>query len=107
MMRCSPRLLSLFILIFVAASCAPAIAPHGTENDKPTILPDAFLTRDGLRLPLRRWEAVKPRAIIVALHGIWIWCSSMQPTPGATAAFFPAGYYANRFRVSGGPAWFC
>jgi alpha-beta hydrolase superfamily lysophospholipase len=70
MMRCSPRFLSLFILIFVAASGAPAIAPHGTENDKPTILPDAFLTRDGLRLPLRRWEAVKPRAIIVALHGM-------------------------------------
>jgi alpha-beta hydrolase superfamily lysophospholipase len=31
---------------------------------------DAFLTRDGLRLPLRHWNAQHPRAVIVALHGM-------------------------------------
>lgn len=29
-----------------------------------------FITRDGLRLPLRHWDAAKPRAVIVALHGM-------------------------------------
>ncbi|MDE2181487.1 MAG: lysophospholipase [Alphaproteobacteria bacterium] len=31
---------------------------------------DYFLTRDGLRLPLRHWDAAHPRAIVVALHGM-------------------------------------
>jgi alpha-beta hydrolase superfamily lysophospholipase len=31
---------------------------------------DAIVARDGMRLPLRRWEADKPRAVIVALHGM-------------------------------------
>jgi alpha-beta hydrolase superfamily lysophospholipase len=32
---------------------------------------DAITARDGTRLPLRRWEAAdKPRAVIVALHGM-------------------------------------
>lgn len=29
-----------------------------------------FVARDGLRLPLRHWDAAKPIAIIVALHGM-------------------------------------
>jgi len=52
------------------AGCAPVTAPHGLENDKPAILPDAFVTRDGLRLPLRHWDAVSPRIVLVALHGM-------------------------------------
>ncbi len=31
---------------------------------------DVFVTRDGLRLPLRHWDAKHPRAIVVALHGM-------------------------------------
>lgn len=31
---------------------------------------DDFLTRDGLELPLRQWNAVHPAAVIVALHGM-------------------------------------
>jgi alpha-beta hydrolase superfamily lysophospholipase len=46
------------------------IAPKGTEADAPSVLPDAFLARDGLRLPLRHWDAKNPRIIIVALHGM-------------------------------------
>lgn len=52
------------------ASCAPSIAPPGTENDSPVVLSTVFVTRDGLRLPLRHWDAKDPRAIIVALHGM-------------------------------------
>ena len=29
-----------------------------------------FVTRDGLHLPLRHWDAAHPKAIIVALHGM-------------------------------------
>lgn len=32
--------------------------------------PDAFVTRDGLRLPVRHWDADHPRAVIIALHGM-------------------------------------
>jgi alpha-beta hydrolase superfamily lysophospholipase len=51
-------------------ACAPVIAPLGVENDKPALEGDTFLTRDGLRLPLRHWVAEHPRAIVVALHGM-------------------------------------
>ena len=69
MRRAGVRLFPL-LLAAILVGCAPAIAPRGLENDQPTILHDAFLTRDGLRLPLRRWEAQHPRAIFVALHGM-------------------------------------
>jgi len=46
------------------------VATHGLQSAAPTIESDAFVTRDGLRLPLRRWDADHPKAIIVALHGM-------------------------------------
>ena len=36
----------------------------------PAIASDDFVTRDGLHLPLRHWDAKNPKAIIVALHGM-------------------------------------
>ncbi len=48
----------------------PELAPQGASNNIPRIAGDAFITRDGLRLPLRHWDAAKPRALIVALHGM-------------------------------------
>lgn len=39
-------------------------------NDTPAFEQDAFVTRDGLRLPLRHWDADHPKAVIVALHGM-------------------------------------
>jgi acylglycerol lipase len=75
---------SRFVLIIALflASCAPMVAPRGLENDKPAILPDAFLTRDGLRLPLRHWDAENPRAILVALHGMSDYSNAFD-MPGA------------------------
>lgn len=52
------------------AACAPALAPLGTATDAPAIEADAFVTRDGIRLPLRHWDAKEPKAIIIALHGM-------------------------------------
>lgn len=39
-------------------------------SEPPHIAPRIFVTRDGLRLPLREWVAKDPKAIIVALHGM-------------------------------------
>jgi acylglycerol lipase len=58
----------LFCLML--AACAPVTAPLGLEQTTPSLTADAFVTRDGLHLPLRRWEAQQPRAVIVALHGM-------------------------------------
>ena len=63
-------LVGLILATFVLAACAPVVAPIGVENDTPMLDGDTFLTRDGLRLPLRHWDAAHPRAVIVALHGM-------------------------------------
>src|SRR6185437_10816010 len=52
------------------AACAPTVAPGGAELGTPVIDKDAFIARDGMRLPLRHWEAEDPRAVLVALHGM-------------------------------------
>src|SRR5690242_8247260 len=38
----------------------------------PQVADDVLVARDGAKLPLRRWDAqgAKPRAVIVALHGM-------------------------------------
>ena len=58
------------VLIALIAACAPALAPQGLENATPMLAADGFITRDGLRLPLKEWDAPQPRAVIVALHGM-------------------------------------
>src|SRR5215469_12949470 len=58
----------LVALVFVG--CAPAVAPQGLENTTPQLTSDSFITRDGLHLPLREWDAKQPTAVIVALHGM-------------------------------------
>jgi len=58
------------LILLALVSCAPVIAPVGPESETPAITPDYFLTRDGLRLPLRHWDANGPRVIVVALHGM-------------------------------------
>jgi acylglycerol lipase len=57
-------------LALTTYACAPAVAPRGLENDTPQITADSFVTRDGLHLPLREWDAKNPKAVIVALHGM-------------------------------------
>jgi acylglycerol lipase len=56
--------------LIAVASCAPVLSPRGLQAVTPAVAQDDFLTRDGLRLPLRHWDAEHPRAIIVALHGM-------------------------------------
>jgi alpha-beta hydrolase superfamily lysophospholipase len=58
------------LIVFALAACAPTLAPRGAADNRPAVADDSFITRDGLRLPLRHWDAPHPRAIIVALHGM-------------------------------------
>jgi acylglycerol lipase len=81
------RRFSVFVVAIALASCAPVTAPRGLENDTPALLPDAFLTRDGLRLPLRRWEAQNPHVVIVALHGMSDYSNAFD---------MPASYWSTR-----------
>lgn len=58
-------------LVLLLGACAPSLAPRGTEPTTPVLADDVLTTRDGLHLPLRRWEADgAPKAVIVALHGM-------------------------------------
>jgi acylglycerol lipase len=56
--------------VSLLAACAPQMATQGIGNAAPTIERDDFVTRDGLKLPVRHWDAPEPIAIIVALHGM-------------------------------------
>lgn len=62
--------LAVLLFCVILAACAPVTAPAGLENSVPEVTGSAFITHDGVRLPLRRWEAAKPRAVMVALHGM-------------------------------------
>jgi acylglycerol lipase len=46
------------------------MAMQGAGAAKPAIEGDVFVTRDGLKLPVRHWDAPQPIAVIVALHGM-------------------------------------
>jgi alpha-beta hydrolase superfamily lysophospholipase len=63
------KLLAILGLCLLAG-CAPTIAPLGEEAVTPVLADDVLIARDGTRLPLRRWDANTPRAVIVALHGM-------------------------------------
>jgi alpha-beta hydrolase superfamily lysophospholipase len=56
--------------LFLIAACAPVLMPVGQESDTPALTDTYLLTRDGVKLPLRVWSAERPRAVIVALHGM-------------------------------------
>lgn len=73
--------------VALIAACAPTIAPRGTADLPPAIASDEFVTRDGLHLPVRHWDAKDPKAIIVALHGM---------SDYSNAFAIPAPYLADR-----------
>ena len=53
-----------------ARSRPAATVSPGCRNATPILTDTYFLTHDGLHLPLRHWDAVRPKAVIVALHGM-------------------------------------
>jgi acylglycerol lipase len=76
------RFLTCFMLLL--AGCAPTFAPSGDMRVTPMVMDDALVARDGVRLPLRHWEAEgqnsgKPRAVIVGLHGMSDYSNAFDP----------------------------
>lgn len=68
-MRARP-LAALAVLVLVLAACAPRVTGLGPLDTPPDLGPDAFVSADGTRLPLRVTEpGGPPRAVAVALHG--------------------------------------
>lgn len=59
-------------LCLALLGCAATIAPPGSESVTPHFEDHVLVARDGMRLPLREWDAdgEAPRAVIVALHGM-------------------------------------
>jgi acylglycerol lipase len=65
------RKIALVSLCMLLAACAATPVPMGTAHETPRLADSVLIARDGLRLPLRHWDAQgRPRAIIVALHGM-------------------------------------
>jgi alpha-beta hydrolase superfamily lysophospholipase len=68
------------LVLLVLSSCAPNFAPPLDGGVIPQVAEDSILTRDGTKLPLRRWEADgKPRAVIVGLHGMSDYSNAFDP----------------------------
>jgi alpha-beta hydrolase superfamily lysophospholipase len=79
-MRANGSLIRALIVACLAltAACAPRLQQQGVETRMPAIeqvqedgkTVDRYVTRDGMRLGLMRWDAPMPTAVIVALHGM-------------------------------------
>ncbi len=79
------RLLALLLLAALPA-CAPGYVLPGPSRHDPMLADRALITSDGIRLPMRVWEAEgKTKAVIVALHGFNDYASAFD---------MPARYWA-------------
>jgi len=59
------------LLCLTLAGCAAATAPPGPGSATPALADSSLTARDGMVLPLRHWGPLqKPRAIVIALHGM-------------------------------------
>ena len=86
----SAKIMSGLAALLLLASCAPSFGPAPETSVTPAVADDAIIARDGTRLPLQRWEAEgpyagKPRAVIVALHGMSDYANAFA-MPGAVWA---------------------
>jgi alpha-beta hydrolase superfamily lysophospholipase len=65
------RIAAALAASLVLATCATTSAPLGQQSVAPQIAGGIFVARDGMRLPMRQWDADgPPRAVILALHGM-------------------------------------
>ncbi|MCW5772471.1 MAG: lysophospholipase, partial [Rhodospirillaceae bacterium] len=70
-MRAAALFLAVAALGGLAAGCAPEVQIVGRPFTAPALRADAIQTADGALLPLRAWlPAGKPKAVILALHGM-------------------------------------
>jgi alpha-beta hydrolase superfamily lysophospholipase len=60
-------------------ACAPVLAPRGLDDAVPALTQSYFMARDGEKLPLRVWGPDRPKAVIVALHGMSDYSNAFAP----------------------------
>ncbi|MGR9106010.1 MAG: alpha/beta hydrolase [Gammaproteobacteria bacterium] len=60
-----------FGLIVALFACMPSVRPPGSAITVPRLTDQAFITEDGIRLPVRTWmpESNNPKALLIAVHG--------------------------------------
>ncbi len=68
----------------VISACAQTVAPPGPGAQAPHLTEKAFVTSDGLSLPVRQWLPEQPpRAIVLGLHGFNDYSKAFDKVPGA------------------------
>jgi acylglycerol lipase len=76
--------LALIAVLF--AACAPMSAPPGPGVSTPRLTDSAFVTSDGLELPVRRWlppENSELKAVVLAVHGFNDYSKAFDKVSGA------------------------
>jgi acylglycerol lipase len=70
--RMRRRALSILLAVLMATTgCTEHLVPPGPATQAPRETADAFIMRDGMRLPYRTWlPDGAPTAVILALHGM-------------------------------------
>jgi alpha-beta hydrolase superfamily lysophospholipase len=80
------RTLAALMIVVGLGACAPTLAPPGPGPTEAKFTDSAFITSDGLSLPLRRWlPDESPKAVVLALHGFNDYAKAFDKIPdGAT-----------------------
>ena len=69
------------------SACAPRLQPSGPFTGSASLAGDAFIARDGARLPLRVWRPDgPPRVVVAALHGFNDYSKAFEDPATAWAA---------------------
>jgi acylglycerol lipase len=70
--------------LVLLTACAPTLAPPGPGPAQPALTQSAFVTADGLELPVRRWlPDDEPIGVVLAVHGFNDYSKSFGKVPGA------------------------
>lgn len=84
----------LFVIMsFLLNACNPQVNSPGKPIIVPELSENAYLTDDGLKLPVRHWLPNKPSAILIALHGFNDYSRSFED-PGLFFKEHRIGTYA-------------
>ena len=86
-------ILTWFLMSCVLSACNPQVNSPGISVTAPKLSENAYLTADGLSLPIRRWLPDKPLAILIALHGFNDYSRSFE-APGRFFMANSIGTYA-------------
>ncbi len=98
---------ALFFASLISAilllACAPKQAPSRDATMPPSLSEEQFLTSDGVALPVKIWPAEKPKAILLALHGMNDYANFFAMPGPAFAARGITTYAYDQRGFGGGP----